>query len=84
MFVECNGPAVLIPESNITDTEEFKVSTPSVLLTLSSELDREVMDKYYLRIEVVDIGLGLTGTIAVTVSGIEVNPIFLLVDINSK
>ena len=58
---------VITSESNVSGVEDFTITTPTALLTLVSELNREVVERYRLSLKVVDQGTMQTGTIVIKV-----------------
>ena len=62
---------VITSESNVSGVEDITITTPTALLTLVSELNREVMERYRLTLKVVDQGTMQTGTIVIKVKVIS-------------
>ena len=69
-IVECPDAIVKVPELEVSGDEDFIFNTEGALFTLETSLDREVKDRYLLRLEVVDSSTTpvRTGSIVVLVS----------------
>lgn len=65
---ECNSTSPLVSMSNDASSETFSISSTSLYVALTAELDYEVTKENYLLLEIDDTGTSLTGYIGIRVS----------------
>lgn len=66
-FLECLIDSVPMVESSIPGAELFTLSTLNALVTLSTELDYEVMQDYILHLNIKDLGSNKEGSLVLKV-----------------